>query len=164
MLLVVKNLPANAGDTGDIGLIPGLGRFLGGANGNPLHYSCLENPIDRGAWETAFHGAAQSQTWLKRLSTHNRQKPLLIKMKNWRIVDLSYCINLCYTAKWLSFTHIYILFLNILFHYGFSSVTQSCPTLCDPIDFSMPGVPVHHQLSEFTQTHVQLSRWWVGSR
>ena len=41
----------------------------------------------------------------------------------------------------------------------FSSVTQSCPTLCDPTDFSMPGLPVHHQLPEFTQTHAHLS-WW----
>ena len=44
---VVKNLPANVGDEG---LIPGLGRFPGGGNGNPLQYSCLENPTDRGAW------------------------------------------------------------------------------------------------------------------
>ena len=47
---VVENPPANAGGTGDMGLIPGLGRFPGGENGNPLHYSCLENPTDRGAW------------------------------------------------------------------------------------------------------------------
>ena len=46
---VVKNLPANAGDVGDASLIPGLGRFPGGGNGNQLQYSCLENPTDRGA-------------------------------------------------------------------------------------------------------------------
>ena len=40
--------------------------------------------------------------------------------------------------------------------YQFSSVTQSCPTLCDPMDYSIPGLPVHHQLPEFTQTHVHL--------
>ena len=44
--LVVKNLPANAGDTGDAGLIPRLGRFPGGGNGSPLQYACLENPVD----------------------------------------------------------------------------------------------------------------------
>ena len=47
---VVKNLPASAGDTADMGSIPGLGRSPGGGNGNPLQYSCLENPMDRGAW------------------------------------------------------------------------------------------------------------------
>ena len=45
----VKNLPANAGGSRDVGLIPGLGRSRGGGNGNPLQYSCLENPMDRGA-------------------------------------------------------------------------------------------------------------------
>ena len=47
---VVKNLPANAGDVRDAGLIPGLGRFSGGGNGNPLQYSCLENSMNRVAW------------------------------------------------------------------------------------------------------------------
>ena len=46
----IKNLPANAGDTGDLGSTPGLGRSPGGGRGNPLQYSCLENPMDRGAW------------------------------------------------------------------------------------------------------------------
>ena len=48
--LVVKKLPADAGDTGDAGLIPGSGRSPGGGHGNPLQYSCMENPMDRGAW------------------------------------------------------------------------------------------------------------------
>ena len=47
---VVKNLPVNAGDTGDMGSIPGSGRSPGGGHGSPLQYSCLENPTDRGAW------------------------------------------------------------------------------------------------------------------
>jgi len=50
-VLVVKNLLANAGDIRDSGSIPGLGRFLGGEYGNPLQYSCLENSMDRGAWQ-----------------------------------------------------------------------------------------------------------------
>ena len=58
----VKNLPASAGDTGDTGSIPGLGRFPGGGNGNPLQYSCLGNPMDRGAWQAIAHGVAKSQT------------------------------------------------------------------------------------------------------
>ena len=60
VVLVVKNLPANAGDARDLGLIPGLGKTLGGGNGNPLQYSCLENPMDRGAWWAAVHGVAKS--------------------------------------------------------------------------------------------------------
>ena len=49
-MLVIKNLPANAGDLRDMDLIPGSGRSPGGGHGNPLQYSCLQNPMDRGAW------------------------------------------------------------------------------------------------------------------
>ena len=58
---VVKNPPANAGDTGDLGLIFGLGRSPGEGNGNPLQYSCLGNPMDRGAWQATVHGITRSQ-------------------------------------------------------------------------------------------------------
>ena len=54
---VVKNLPANTGDVRDAGLIPGLGRSPGGEHGNPLQYPCLENSIDRGAWQAAVLGS-----------------------------------------------------------------------------------------------------------
>ena len=54
MALVVKNLPASAGDTRDTGSIPGSGRSSGGRQGNPLRYSCLENPMDRGAWQAIW--------------------------------------------------------------------------------------------------------------
>ena len=70
MALVVKNLPANAGDMRDAGSIPGWGRSPGGGHDNPLQYSCLENPMDRGAWWATVHGIAQSRTRLKQLSTH----------------------------------------------------------------------------------------------
>ena len=50
MVLVIKNLPANTGDVRDAGSIPGSGRSLEEGNGNPLQYSCLENPMERGAW------------------------------------------------------------------------------------------------------------------
>ena len=63
--LVVKSLPANAGDKRDMGLIPGLGRSPGDGNVNPLQYSCLENPMDRGAWWAVVQGVAKSQTRLK---------------------------------------------------------------------------------------------------
>ena len=69
VVLVVKNLLANARDVRDSGLIPGSGRSLGGGNGNPLQYSCLENPRDGGAWWAAIYGVAQSWTRLKRLSS-----------------------------------------------------------------------------------------------
>ena len=59
---VVKNLPANAGDIRDSGLIPGLERSPGGGNGNPLQYSCLENPMDRGAWQATVYRVAKSRT------------------------------------------------------------------------------------------------------
>ena len=67
--LVIKNLPANTGHVRDAGLIPGSGRFPGGGNDNPLQYSCLENPMDRGAWWATVHGVSRSRTRLKRLST-----------------------------------------------------------------------------------------------
>ena len=59
--LGVKGLPSIAGDTGDMSWIPGLERSPGGGNGNPLQYSGLENPIDRGAWQATVHGVAKSQ-------------------------------------------------------------------------------------------------------
>ena len=62
MVLVVKNPPANAGDAGDTGLIPGLGRSPGEEHGNPLQYSCLENSTDRGALWATVCGAAKNQT------------------------------------------------------------------------------------------------------
>ena len=58
--LVVKNPPANAGDLRDSGSIPGLGRSLGKGHGDPLQYSCRENPVDRGAWWATFHGVSKS--------------------------------------------------------------------------------------------------------
>ena len=60
--LVVKNPPANAGDIRDAGSIPMLERSLGGGNGNPLQYSCLENPMDRGAWWAIVHRLTKNQT------------------------------------------------------------------------------------------------------
>ena len=101
---------------GDLGSIPGLGRSPGGGHGNPLQYSWLENPIDKGAWRATVHGVAKS----------------------------NYSVT---TEQLLTTQHkIYIV--------QFSSVTQSCLTLSDPMNRSTPGLPVHPQLQEFTQTHV----------
>ena len=58
---VVKNLPANAGDTGDEGLISGSGRSPGRGSDNSLQYSCLENPMDRGAWRATVHGVGKKK-------------------------------------------------------------------------------------------------------
>ena len=60
--LVAKNPPASAGDVRDAGSIPGLGRSPGGGHGNPLQYSGLENPMDRGAWRSTVHRVTKSQT------------------------------------------------------------------------------------------------------
>ena len=62
MALVVKNPPASTGDVRNVGLIPGLGKSLGEEHGNPLQDSCLENPMDRGAWSATVHGVAKSWT------------------------------------------------------------------------------------------------------
>ena len=74
---VVKNLPANVRDSGPI---PGSGRSPGVGNGNPFQYSCLENPMDRGAWKVPVHGVIQSQTWL---STHT-----LTQRKNYQATQV----------------------------------------------------------------------------
>ena len=61
---VVKDLPANAGATGDTGSIPGSGRPCGGGNGNPLQYPCWDNPMDRGTWTPTVQGVAKNRTQL----------------------------------------------------------------------------------------------------
>ena len=70
MVLTVKNPPAKSGDIRDASLIPGSRRSPGGGHRNPLQYCCLENPMDREAWQATVHGVVKSWTGLKRLSTH----------------------------------------------------------------------------------------------
>ena len=70
VVLVVKNTPVNTGNIRDMGSIPRSGRSPGGGHGNPLQYLCLGNPMDRGAWQATVHRIVESQTQLKRLSTH----------------------------------------------------------------------------------------------
>ena len=88
---MVKNTPASTGDARDVGLISGLGRSPGVGNGNPLQYSCLENPMDRGAWRATAHGVAKKSDTTEQLtlslSTHylrwglqKRQKSLILKL------------------------------------------------------------------------------------
>ena len=73
---MVKNPPDNAGDIRDVHLIPRLGRTPGGGHGYPLQYSCLENPMDRGAWRATVHRVTKSQTRLKRLSSSSTKRTL----------------------------------------------------------------------------------------
>ena len=70
VVLVVKNPPTNGEDKRDVGSIPASGRSPGEAHGNPLQYSCLENPMDRRAWWAVVHSVTKSQTQLKQLSMH----------------------------------------------------------------------------------------------
>ena len=90
---VLKNLPASAGDAG---LLPGLGRSPGEGNGNPLQYSWLENPIDRGACQAIIHGVAKSPAWLS-----DRTRTTKYEIKQWELssvppaVSVSYCAELC---------------------------------------------------------------------
>ena len=72
--LVVKNLPTNARDIRDLSLIPGLERSPRKGHGNPLQYSCLENPMNRGAWRAIVHRVAKSWTWLKWLGIQHREQ------------------------------------------------------------------------------------------
>ena len=72
VVLVVKNPPANAGDIRDVSSIPGPGRSPAGGHGNPLQYSCLEKPMNRGVWQATVHRVAKSWTRLNQLSMHTR--------------------------------------------------------------------------------------------
>ena len=76
---MVKNLPANAGDTRDAGSISGLGRSPGEGNGNPLQYSCLENSMDKGAWRATVPGVVKSQTQLS-MHTHTQSRLRCIRV------------------------------------------------------------------------------------
>ena len=76
-----KELPVNAGVTGDAGSIPGLGRSSAGGNGNPPQYSFLENPMDRGAWQAMIHRVTKRWTHLKQLSMHAHMS-VIIQIQN----------------------------------------------------------------------------------
>ena len=103
--LVVENFPANAGDAG---LIPGSGRSPGEGNGNPLQYSCLENPKDIGAWQAIVHGV-----------TTELDKNYQLKNNN----SVCVCMH-----------HMHIIYPAATA----AKSLQSCPTLCNPIDGSPP--------------------------
>ena len=85
VVLVVKNPPANSGDVGDVGSIPGLGRSPGGGHSNPLQHSYLENPMDKGAWQATVHRVGKSQTWLKWLSPHTHTHKVTVRHVTWTL-------------------------------------------------------------------------------
>ena len=98
MALVVKNLPANAGEIRDAGSIPESGRFPGEGNGNPLQYSYLENSIDRATWQPTIHRLTMRQTWLKWLSMHAHRQCLTEGISaTWSSYLPSWSCGLCVT-------------------------------------------------------------------
>ena len=122
---VIKNAPANAGDTGGVSSIPGLERSLDGGRGNPLQYSCQEDPMNRGASWTTVRGVAKSQTWLSvheyAFSPHSQTASL--------------------TKSIFSQCELVITFLHFTRNYiktsqksvSFSSVQFSCPVVSDSL-------------------------------
>ena len=75
---MVKNLSADSGDIRDTGSFCGMGRSPGGGRGNPLQYSCLENPTGRGAWQATVQRVTNSQTWLKQPTSSSSKNYILI--------------------------------------------------------------------------------------
>ena len=176
----------SAGNAGDASLIPGLGRYPVVGNGNPLQYSCLENPTDRGAWQATVHGVA-------RVGHDLATKPPLYSnslsfqyVQDFTLSTEGKVVHTEFTVKWG--THKCIenchwarrslrmlwgsrereagksragggdTWLDLHFKKDCCSVAKSCPTLWNSMDYSMPDFPVLHYLPEFTQTHVH----WVG--
>ena len=121
---VVKDPPADVGDPGDAGSIPGSGKSPGERNGNPLQYSCLENSLDRGAWRAILHGVAKSRTQLSdfqfRLTTSKYVSSPHFSFLNSKFIYLtSYLTSL----RHLKYIKIFLIFsslasLTILPHVG----------------------------------------------
>ena len=166
MNTIVRDFPggsdskASAYNAGDPVSIPGWGRSPGEGNGNPLQYSCLENPRDGGSWQATVQRVAKSQT---RLHFHFHFLPSLV-LPPPSLLFISSPILCAFSSEQQKVSPSYpkrILGLATCFlskllmsSVQFSSVTQSCLTLCDPMNRSTPGLSVHHQLPEFTQTHI----------
>ena len=143
----------SACDSGDLGLIPWSWRSHAKRIGYPLQCSRLENSMDRRAWWATVHEVPESDT----------PEQLTLSL------DLIYLYIHTYTcAHTHTHTHTYLTLMLILMLLLYlvirwrsdqiRSVAQSCPALCDPVNRNTPGLPVHHQLPEFTQTHVH----WVS--
>ena len=96
---MVKNLPPNAGDEGDTGSILGSERSLGGRYGNPFQYSCLENPMDKGAWWATVHGIAESWTQLSDSACTHHQRRVYCLEKNKTLHPYSFSIFVAHACK-----------------------------------------------------------------
>ena len=182
LALVVKNLPVNAADAGDLGSIPRLGRSPGGGNDNPLQYSCLEkshgqrilagySPWGHEESDTVEHLllfcffklVGDSSDWIIISSFSLKLEELERFLQVLKFSEFSFPPKLeIVIPTWEGCWDDHVgtctekVHANGLFQ--FSSVAQSCLTLCDHMNLSTPGLPVHHQLPEFTQTHVH----WIG--
>ena len=103
LFLVNKETACNAEDTGDAGLIPGLRRSPGGGNGNPLQYSCLDNPKDRGAWWATVHRVSRSPNWVTKYG-HMQKQPLSLRRLQGFISHSQYMsCRLIVTSYWLHY-------------------------------------------------------------
>ena len=145
-----------------ISLTQGGGKDQGGGDGNPLMNSCWDNPMDRGAWWATVYRITKSLTWQSKhmhIPSHfdlSSQLWLNYKLCNYKVYWV-------YRKLWGQLTAstnrvIHTITESLDSWVQFSSVTQSCLTLCNPMDCRTPGLPVHGQLPEFTQTNVH----WVG--
>ena len=133
-------------NAGDLGSIPGSGRSPGEGNGNPLQYSCLENPMDRGAWRATVHGVAKSRTRLS--DFHFRFNTVMYTM---------------YQRRQWHPTRGFALVAHLILHQKDGAAAaaakslESCLTLCDPIDGSPPGSSIPGTLQARTLERVAIS-------
>ena len=166
---------ASAYNAGDLGSIPGWGRFPWRRKCNPLQYSCLENPMDRGAWWATVYRVAQSRTRLSNFTftfmVPEDSQIKLVKHPFFCLFEFLLELQLPYNVVLFSAVqqsqsamcvHIYPFFFGFSSHLGHrralkseSEVAQSCPTLCNPMDCSLPGSSVH----EIFQARVRV---WVA--
>ena len=140
---------SNARDARDPGSILGLGRSPGGEHDNPLQYSCLENPMDRGAWWATVHGVTKvSDTthWLNNNfpCQHPISYPSVYLCDTWCPLSLHIFMKVHIVRAMVFPVVMYrCTSWTIKKAESESEVAQSCPTLCDPVDCSLPGSSVH---------------------